>query len=123
MSSTLLGQLLERHALLFAGDRFESRDVLTTACRDNDLVVLDRYVASNIAHQGAKLPAELRADIVERIARIEFDIYQLPPADLVVLLDLPAADASLTTRFSVYMSMRPTSRIASLELMHRLVRT
>ena len=42
-------------SLLFAGDRFESRNLLTEALGSHDVVVLDRYVASNIAHQAARL--------------------------------------------------------------------
>src|SRR5580704_15426600 len=42
-------------SLLFAGDRFESRPKLEKALATCDVVVLDRYVASNVAHQGAKI--------------------------------------------------------------------
>ena len=53
------GSLEEVHpflvSLLFAGDRFESRPLLTAALARCEVVVLDRYVAWNIAHQGLKL--------------------------------------------------------------------
>jgi len=42
-------------ALLFAGDRFESRDLLFQADATHDVVILDRYVASNMAYQSARL--------------------------------------------------------------------
>lgn len=80
-------------ALLYAGDRFESRDTLQTAIAEHDVVVLDRYVASNIAHQGAKCTGDQRQQLVEWISQIEYDIYQLPRADLTVLLDLPVSMA------------------------------
>ena len=41
-------------ALLYAGDRSESKEFLLSLLAENDVVVLDRYVASNIAHQGSK---------------------------------------------------------------------
>src|SRR3712207_3314277 len=41
-------------ALLYAGDRFESRTLLRESLFANDVVVLNRYVASNVAHQGSK---------------------------------------------------------------------
>jgi dTMP kinase len=77
-------------ALLFAGDRLESREWLLGAMNEADVVVCDRYVASNIAHQGAKLHglAE-RAELVERIERIEHDIHALPRPARTLLLDLP----------------------------------
>jgi dTMP kinase len=61
-------------SLLFAGDRFESRTVLTDALAANDVVVLDRYVASNVAHQAARLAGEARRQLIEAIERVEFEI-------------------------------------------------
>jgi dTMP kinase len=79
--------------LLYAGDRFESRDDLQRAIEDCDAVVLDRYIGSNIAHQAAKLRGPDRDDLCEFIEHLEHEIYRLPRADLVVLLDLPAVQA------------------------------
>jgi dTMP kinase len=75
-------------SLLFAGDRFESRTVLTEALAANDVVVLDRYVASNIAHQAARLEGAGRQWLGAAIEHLEFDLYEMPRPDLVVLLDL-----------------------------------
>jgi dTMP kinase len=80
-------------ALLFAGDRFESRPLLADALATNDVVVLDRYVASNVAHQAARLEGTTRERLIEAIEHLEFDIYQMPRPDLVVLLDLSVARA------------------------------
>jgi dTMP kinase len=80
-------------ALLFAGDRFESRSLLAEALAGNDVVVLDRYVASNVAHQAARLEGTARERLIAAIEYLEFDLYQLPRPDLVVLLDLSVAHA------------------------------
>ena len=80
-------------SLLYAGDRFESRDFLLETLNENEVVILDRYTASNIAHQGSKLEGEERRELVDWIRRIEYEIYQLPRPDLVVLLDLPVVEA------------------------------
>lgn len=80
-------------ALLFAGDRFESRQVIERADAASDVLIFDRYVPSNIAHQAAKLPAERRGELAAWVERIEYDIYALPRPDLVILLDLPAEEA------------------------------
>jgi dTMP kinase len=80
-------------SLLYAGDRFESRNVILAAMDSSDVVVFDRYVASNMAHQGAKLGAAERESLLDWIARIEFQIYELPKPDLVVLFDIPSAFA------------------------------
>lgn len=80
-------------SLLFAGDRFESRDVITAALAEHDIVLCDRYVASNIAHQAAKLDQPQRDELQAWIAQLEFEVYDLPRPDLTLLLDLPAAAA------------------------------
>ncbi len=80
-------------SLLFAGDRFESKPFLLDAMRTSEVVVLDRYVPSNVAHQAAKLDGDARADLSNRILDIEFTIFGLPRPDVVLLLDLPVAVA------------------------------
>ena len=59
----------------------------------NDLVVLDRYVTSNIAHQGSKLPADQQPSLIEFVETLEYQVYDLPTANLNILLDLPAETA------------------------------
>lgn len=78
-------------SLLFAGDRYESKDVLLEALQSSEVVVLDRYVPSNVAHQASKLDGQQRTDLARRILKIEFEIFALPKPDLVLLLDLPVA--------------------------------
>ncbi|MEX2286429.1 MAG: thymidylate kinase [Planctomycetaceae bacterium] len=80
-------------ALLYAGDRFESRGLLLDSMASNEVVILDRYVPSNLAHQGAKVTSAERARLIEWVSEIEYGIYRLPRADLTFLLDLPVADA------------------------------
>ena len=76
-------------ALLFAGDRLESKPVLEEALDRHEFVVLDRYVASNVAHQGAKRAGDARAELVRRIGHVEFVLNGLPRPDRTVWLDLP----------------------------------
>lgn len=80
-------------ALLYAGDRFESRDLLNSALAESDIVVLDRYVPSNIAHQAGKLQGASRSELRQWIERLEYGIYGLPRPDRVMLLDLPVSTA------------------------------
>jgi dTMP kinase len=80
-------------SLLFAGDRFESKQYLLNAIASHDVVVLDRYVPSNVAHQASKLDGLARDELVRRILDIEFGIFGLPRPDLVLWLDLPVSVA------------------------------
>lgn len=81
----------ELAALLYAGDRFHARPQLVAALVDCDLVVCDRYVASNAAHQGAKLTGDARARLLDWLDEVEYGEFALPRPDLVVLLDAPVA--------------------------------
>lgn len=87
------GQLNEVHpflaSVLYAADRYESKSVLANALQSSDVVVCDRYVPSNLAHQGAKLDGAERDELLRTIDRIEFDVFGLPRPSQIVLLDVP----------------------------------
>lgn len=80
-------------SLLFAGDRFESRPTLLDALARHEVVICDRYVGSNVAHQAAKCPPERRDELIGRIETVEFEIYGLPRPDRTILLDLSVGQA------------------------------
>jgi dTMP kinase len=91
------GSLTDVHpllvSLLFAGDRFESREMIEQTIASHDVVICDRYVASNIAHQVAKVAPDQRPDLVAWIQHLEYSIYQLPSAQLTLFLDVPVPQA------------------------------
>lgn len=76
-------------AVLYALDRLESRDHLLGVAGANDVVVFDRYIASNIAYQAAQVPAGNAAALMEWIAALELRQFALPAPDLNVYLDTP----------------------------------
>lgn len=76
-------------SLLYAGDRFESKGWLTEAIANHDVVIFDRYVPSNMAHQASKLDGAERSELIAWIEQLEFGVYELPRPDLCVLLDIP----------------------------------
>jgi len=92
------GKLDEVHpilvSLLFAGDRFESKQVLIEALSSHDVVVCDRYVSSNIAHQAAKLPGDNQKELMEWVEFLEFTLYGLPQPDRTLFLDIPVEAAT-----------------------------
>ncbi len=81
----------ELAGLLYACDRLHARPRLVAALGECDLVVLDRYVASNLAHQGSKLEGEARERLLDWLLEVEYGEFALPRPDLVVLLDAPPA--------------------------------
>jgi dTMP kinase len=80
-------------ALLYAGDRCEAKPKLEAALSNGQIVLADRYIGSNLAHQSARVAGEKRAAFVEWIERLEYGIYELPREDLVVYLRVPAHEA------------------------------
>lgn len=80
-------------ALLYAGDRFEARAELEAALAAGKTVLADRYVGSNLAHQGARVGPQRREDFISWLKRTEYGIYGLPAEDLVIYLRLPAIEA------------------------------
>jgi dTMP kinase len=81
----------ELAAMLYAADRFHARRDLVDAVEQRDLVVCDRYVGSNAAHQGAKLEGETRERLLAWLEEVEYGEFALPRPDVVVLLDAPVA--------------------------------
>ena len=79
-------------ALLYAGDRFEAKPDLEAALNSGQTVVMDRYIASNLAHQGARVPAEHRAEFISWLRHLEYGTYGLPAEDLVIYLRVPAQE-------------------------------
>ena len=80
----------EFSSLLFAGDRFESRGPLSDAIEKNDIVLLDRYVSSNIAYHAARIPIKERDNFINWLSSIEYELYSLPKPDLTIFYDVPA---------------------------------
>jgi dTMP kinase len=80
-------------ALLYAGDRFESKPQIEAALNEGRIVLSDRYVASNLAHQVARAPAEKRTELLRWIEHLEYSIYGMPKENLILYVRIPAAEA------------------------------
>lgn len=80
-------------ALLYAGDRLESKPALESALATGKILLSDRYIASNLAHQGSRVPPADRDEFLAWLRRLEYEIYALPAEDLVIYLRVPVAHA------------------------------
>jgi dTMP kinase len=80
-------------ALLYAGDRFEARQELSAALEQGKVVLADRYIPSNLAHQTARVPPHKRDEFIAWLEHLEYSIYGLPREDRVIYLRVPAAQA------------------------------
>jgi dTMP kinase len=80
-------------ALLYAGDRFEAKSQLESALREGKVVLVDRYIGSNLAHQVARAPTEKRAELLRWIEHLEYSLYGLPRENLILYLRVPPREA------------------------------
>lgn len=76
-------------ALLFALDRAGAIDQLTELRAAHDVVILDRYVASNAAYSAARLHQDAAGEVVDWVYRLEYQRLRLPNPDYQLLLDVP----------------------------------
>jgi dTMP kinase len=84
-----LAQSVYAMAVLFALDRSGARDEIGHLNAAYDVVILDRYVASNAAYSAARLHQGADGDVVEWVRTLEYDRLHLPKPDWQVLLDVP----------------------------------
>jgi dTMP kinase len=80
-------------ALLYAGDRLESKPTIESAPAAGKILLADRYVASNLAHQGARVVPEKRGNFLAWLKQLEYEVHGLPVEDLVIYLRLPVTEA------------------------------
>ncbi len=78
-------------SLFFALDRYEASGRIRQALRDGKIVLSNRYVGSNMAHQGSKLrdPMEQRSFFVWEDS-LEYQLLNLPRPNLNIFLRVPA---------------------------------
>jgi len=80
-------------ALLYAGDRLEAKPKIESDLASGKMLLADRYVGSNLAHQGARVPLEKRTEFLQWLRQLEYQVYALPAENLVIYLRVPPAEA------------------------------
>ncbi|TGD86866.1 dTMP kinase [Mycolicibacterium sp. CH28] len=73
-------------AVLFALDRAGAKDQLAALALEYDVVILDRYVASNAAYSAARLHQDASGEVVEWVGELEYGRFGLPRPDRQILL-------------------------------------
>jgi dTMP kinase len=77
--------------LPYAIDRYAaSSDIRLALATENSIVIADRYMASNLAHQGAKIDdTDERAAFYERTKITEYGVLGIPKPDQTIVLVMP----------------------------------
>ena len=77
-------------ALYYAADRLYNIDKIKFLLDNGVNVILDRYVYSNMAHQGGKLDnMSDRNSMYDWLDNLEFNLLELPKPDISVFLHMP----------------------------------
>ncbi|MBR5643981.1 MAG: dTMP kinase [Salinivirgaceae bacterium] len=87
-------------ALIYAGDRNDAQQTIRGWIDSGKLVIIDRYIYSNLAFQGAKIAdAAKKNELRQWIKNLEYNYYGIPQPDLTLFLDVPFSftTKSLTT--------------------------
>lgn len=78
-------------SLLFAVDRFDASFKINAALEAGKIILSNRYVLSNAAHQGAKLSdPQGRQKFWKWLEELEYGILKLPKPDITIFLHVPA---------------------------------
>jgi dTMP kinase len=77
-------------AMIYAADRFDARVEMIGWLAEGNLLLVDRYVISNIAFQCAKLDSTIKkGELRKWIYQLEYTNYGIPRPDLNIFLDVP----------------------------------
>ena len=79
-------------ALLYAGDRADAAAMIRGWEAEGKVVIVDRYVYSNVGYQCAKIEDEqARRRLYDWIMNLEYEVNGIPRPDVSLFLDVPFA--------------------------------
>lgn len=77
-------------SMLYAADRLSAKEEMIEILSSGKHLILDRYVESNMAHQGGKeTDSRKRTQMFEFVYKLEYGLLQLPRPDLTLFLYMP----------------------------------
>lgn len=79
-------------SVLYAADRFETKDTIIKWLVEGYTVITDRYVSASQIHQGGKIrDTRQRTDFLLWLNTMEYDVFKIPRPQIVVFLDASPA--------------------------------
>ncbi len=77
-------------SILYAEDRFAAKKIIEDALDAGKTVICNRYVESNMGHQGGKIKDKNeREEFIKWLEDLEYNNFALPKPDAVVFLYMP----------------------------------
>jgi len=77
-------------SVLYAADRFESKDKIKKWLKEGNIVIANRYTSANQIHQGGKIAnLKKRENFIKWLAEMEYEVFKIPRPDAVFYLSVP----------------------------------
>ncbi len=77
-------------SVVYAADRWESKEKIDKWLAHGYIVIANRYVSSNQIHQGGKIAdAKKRKAFIKWLDEMEYETFKIPRPDLTLYLSLP----------------------------------
>lgn len=79
-------------SVLYAADRFESKDKIEGWIKKGYIVVANRYASANQIHQGGKISSlKKRQEFLRWLDDMEFKVFGIPRPNIIFYLNVPLA--------------------------------
>jgi len=79
-----------RASIFFACDRYDAGFKIKEQLKQGKIVISDRYVASNMGHQGGKIKnLKLRQKYLKWLYDLEYGVFEIPKPDINIILNVP----------------------------------
>ena len=83
-------------SLYFAADRYYNLNVIKEYLDKDYIVIMDRYVSSNMAHQGGKIKdKDKRYEMYDWLEKLEYEMMGLIRPDMTLFLHMPTSYARI----------------------------
>ncbi len=77
-------------SVLYAADRWESKNEIENWLKKEYVIIANRYVSSNQIHQGGKIKnAKKRNNFIKWLDKMEYEVFNIPRPDITLYLNLP----------------------------------
>lgn len=78
-------------SLYFAADRYYNLQQIIDYLNKDYIVIMDRYISSNMAHQGGKIKdKEKRYEMYQWLEKLEYELLGLIKPDITIFLHMPS---------------------------------
>lgn len=81
-------------SLYYAADRMAAVPEIREITHSGKHLIFDRWVESNMAHQGGKLPLQARKGFIKFIEKLEYKTLKLPRPNQIIFLYMPSQVAT-----------------------------